>query len=377
MQNPAQRRELSDGGSGLYLICQPSGIKSFAIRYRASGAQQRVTLGRYPDLALVDARAEARSLLEAADKRAAVLAQAPVLPALLNAPVALALPAPAVDTVALVWADYCRLHLANTASVGKFGSAMKAILPLWNDRPVSSITKRDCIAVIDAALARGPEAQNSTHVALGSYFGWCFSRDIVSANPMAGIKKIKQPSRERFLNDKEIGLFWNGCAEIPVFGSMFRLLLLTGCRLGEVSKMKWSEIENRVWHLPSSRTKTKKPLDVHLTETMLSILATIPQIGEFVFSVNGGRSYATSDSQAKADLDKLAPIPDFQLRDLRRTFATGISKLGVSGPVIERCLSHSIPGVAGIYDRYDFAPEMAAAWGLWSEHVAKITMTKK
>jgi len=54
----------------------------------------------------------------------------------------------------------------------------------------------------------------------------------------------------------------------------------------------------------------------------------------------------------------------------RRTFATGLGGLGVVGTTIERCLNHALPGVAGVYNRYAYNKETAAAWKLWGEHVA-------
>ena len=59
------RRELPDGGiTGLYLIVQPSGSKSFALRYRHSGRSKKLTLGKYPQMSLLQARERAREALE-------------------------------------------------------------------------------------------------------------------------------------------------------------------------------------------------------------------------------------------------------------------------------------------------------------------------
>lgn len=223
----------------------------------------------------------------------------------------------------------------------------------------------------DAALARGPEARNTTIVALSSFFNWCLSRDLVAASPVT-VKKTEGKDRERVLTEAEIKTFWKGCdATGPIFGPMFQLLLLTGCRRDEVAAMEWSEINGDVWSIPGSRTKNGQPLDVFMTPQALAALASMPRVEgcAFVFSTNG-RTYSTGFSKAKDALDKLAPISGYTLHDLRRTFATGLGKLGVPGPTIERCLNHTVPGVAGIYNRYAYAGEMAAAWKLWSDHVA-------
>lgn len=92
-----------------------------------------------------------------------------------------------------------------------------------------------------------------------------------------------------------------------------------------------------------------------------------------MIGAGNGRTPSTGFSTAKLLLDKLTPkLTDYTLHDLRRTFATGLAKLGVTGTMIERCLNHTVPGVAGIYNRHAYAPEMAAAWKLWSHHVASL-----
>src|ERR1700675_1723898 len=109
MPNPPIRVEKSDKNSGLYLIVQPSGAKSWAIRYRVERdgklVQTRTTLGHYPGLGLADARTKARALREAGDKRAAGVAAAATIPGL--AAPASGLPAPVVNSVARIWDEYC------------------------------------------------------------------------------------------------------------------------------------------------------------------------------------------------------------------------------------------------------------------------------
>jgi len=61
---PAKRREIPDGRiSGLYLVVQPSGAKSWALRYRASGAPRKLTLGPYPAIDLATARKRAQEAI--------------------------------------------------------------------------------------------------------------------------------------------------------------------------------------------------------------------------------------------------------------------------------------------------------------------------
>jgi integrase len=73
-----------------------------------------------------------------------------------------------------------------------------------------------------------------------------------------------------------------------------------------------------------------------------------------------------------------API-GWRYHDLRRTMATGMAKLGVDLPVVEKILNHtsgSFAGVVGIYQRHSFAEEKRAALDAWG-HYVKVLIYKQ
>ena len=79
--------------------------------------------------------------------------------------------------------------------------------------------------------------------------------------------------------------------------------------------------------------------------------------------------------RAKIGLDKASGGTNWTLHDLRRTFASNLAALGIRLEVIEKLLNHqtgSFRGVAGIYNRYDFFPEMEAAIKLWEARLTTI-----
>jgi integrase len=195
------------------------------------------------------------------------------------------------------------------------------------------------------------------------------------------------------LEDAELLLVWmaSNALRYP-FGPLIRLLILTGARREEVAALEWAELDREasVWVLPPSRSKNgvaaRQPLS-SLAVTELDILAKRhgtaagwPKSG-LVFSTTGSTS-VSGYSRAKARLDKaitalaekqdtLPPSP-WRLHDLRRTLATGLQRLGVRFEVTEAVLNHvsgSKSGVAGIYQRHDWAEEKAAALEAWAYHV--------
>ena len=362
-----QRREISDGGSCLALIVQPTGLKSWIVRYRANGERVKKSIGAYPAISLADARATAR-----ADREAATSGSASV-----PAPVAVG-----GATVAEVWADYAarRLPLKKAGTQARYSGIFRnQLLPDWKDRPVASITRDDTNTVADdAEEERGPNARNSLITVGSAVFTFALRKNLIIANPFDKVEKLSLDSRDRVLTDAEIKAFWSGCETLgPIFGPMFQLLLLTGCRRTEVSGMKYSELDlaKRRWNVPASRTKNKRPHQVYLSDAMLAVLDKMSRIEDcdFVFTSNGKTS-STGYSKGKLLLDELAPLGPWTLHDLRRTFATGCGLLGIPEADIEKCLNHPKGRVAGTYNRATYSAEMKSAWEKWSAHVLGLSL---
>ena len=120
--------------------------------------------------------------------------------------------------------------------------------------------------------------------------------------------------------------------------------------------MMWTELEleKREWKIPRERTKNGEPHTVPLSDAALGIIRGLPHIHSdrgFVFTTKG-KSHVSGYSRAKAAIDRqmLAEahrdgpeieIPRWTLHDLRRTVASGMARLGVSLPVVEKTLNHS------------------------------------
>jgi integrase len=385
MQPRTTRREVPDGViSGLYLVLQPSGVKSWAVRYRLNRKPCKLTLGRFPAVDLSAARDLAKAALQDVDKDIDPKVN-PKRSAAPNSVEADALPSDlgGESKVDAVWKAYCALRLVglkrSASTIRQYKSIFnRHALPKWRDRPIAGITKRDVLAVIDKAAGNGRSARNSCIAVLSSFFNWCAKdRDLIVSSPADGIAKSKEASRERVLTDDEIKLLWKGCDGLGFpFGPMFKMLLLTGARRTEVAGMNYSELnlKSRLWTIPSERSKTRKPHPVYLSDAALLILKSLPRIAgsKFVFSTSG-KSASSGYSKAKTKLDKLSGLSDYVLHDLRRTFATGLAKLGISATVTEKCLNHTggtLKGVAAIYNRHNYEREMADAWAEWGDHVA-------
>ena len=126
---------------------------------------------------------------------------------------------------------------------------------------------------------------------------------------------------------------------------------------------------------PRVRSKNGKATDVHLTPFALKQLRRLhTRNSNYVFTTDGVRHFS-GFSKLKIRLDELSGVTDWRLHDLRRTFATGLQKLGTPLQVTEAALNHisgSKKGVAAIYQRHDYKAEKAVAVTAWADYLQKL-----
>ena len=149
--------------------------------------------------------------------------------------------------------------------------------------------------------------------------------------------------------------------------------------------MRWSELnpDLTLWTLPRERTKNDIEHQVPIAPWVQSILAALPRFegSDFVLT-STGKTAISGYSKCKIALDAAiaelnggVPIEAWRLHDLRRSMASGMAKMGMQMPVVEKLLNHvsgSFGGVAGVYQRHDFADEKRRALELWANHLATI-----
>jgi integrase len=253
-------------------------------------------------------------------------------------------------------------------------------------RPIDSIKRVDVAARLqEITRDRGRTAAARSRANLSALFGWAMKEGLCDANavintndPAEGI----QP-RDRVLSDSELASVWRAC-EDDDFGRIVKLLILTGCRREEIGGLKWSEIDpdTGVMTIPGTRTKNHKQHKLNLPTVAIDILRSAPERAdrEFVFGNRGGSfsawSYATAAMHVRMAAEG-KPLPGWTLHDLRRTFRTGLGKLGVAPHVAERAVNHVKGGIEAIYDQYKYEGEIERALALWANHVTAIVEERK
>ncbi|WP_338827621.1 tyrosine-type recombinase/integrase [Bradyrhizobium sp. 27S5] len=413
----AIRTEIPDARqAGLYLIVQPNGKKSWAVRYRHAGAPKKLTLGPYPGLELKKARRLAGNAFTA-------LAEGHDPAALKRANQEQERKAAAekkrgqrdrFENVARdfieryakprakkkgrpdAWKETARILGLKAAADdhGELAEHRGEFIPYWRGRRIQEITKRDVVERIEKIADRAPIMANRSLAAIRKLFNWAVARDILPASPCIGVAAPSpERSRDRVLTDDELRLVWTA-ADIDgwPFGPIVKLLMLTGQREAEVAGLSAKEIDTgtRLWSLAGSRTKNSESHDVPLSDPVLEIITAQPRIGTkgFLFSVDGERP-VTTFSRAKDRIDAAIvsalgngakPIPHWTFHDLRRTAVSGMARLGIALPVIEKVVNHksgSFRGVVGVYQRHSFSEEKRAALDAWATFVMSAIVDQK
>ena len=389
--DPQRRCEVPDGRlPGLYLIIQPGGAKSWAVRYRHAGRSRKFTIGPYPAFDLGAARQEASQALQRA-QRGGDPAREKRIERRRSAEAK-----DDFESVARLfiekyakqnnrtWGQVARAFglVRSQDEPGTLAAVKDGLVAKWGCRKIGDIARIDIIDLLDAIVARkAPIMANWVLAYLRKLFNWALESDLIAANPCAGVKpRAPEKSRDRVLNDAELKALWRAAEAMKgQFGPIVQLLILTGQRREEVGGMRWSEVDldEKLWTLPASRVKNKRKHTVPLSEAAIEIIRGLPPGGkgiDFVFSATG-RSPVSGFSRAKDRLDELAEVSDWRLHDIRRTVASGMARLKIALPVIEKVLNHrsgSFAGIVGVYQHHDFADEKRAALDGWARFVTTL-----
>ena len=376
------RKELWDTQlEGFGVRVSESGLKAFFVVYRdVAGVKRRQGLGTYPDTSLADARDAAYQVKRAIDKgeKPAVVVEAERNEVERKAAVRAS--KSFVDAVDDYLSIFAAEHNRPSTQNEKRWLLRNTCGRRWKDKAVGEIGKQDVVKLLDEYVKAG-KGSGANHILsrLRTFFEWCIERELVAVNPCDKLRKpARVKSRERVLTADELALLWHASAAATYpYGAIVRLLLLTGQRRGEVVGLRWSEIDDtaKTWTLPKERTKNGTEHRLPVSDLVLSIIEELPMLNDVLAFPARGNSETTFSgfSKCKAELDNLSGVKDWTLHDLRRTAATGMAKLGTAPHVVEAILNHlsgTFAGVAGVYNRHDYEPEMRVALDQWSRHVA-------
>lgn len=351
-----------DTKRGLGLRVTDTGAKSWIVMKRPKGQAKvkRITIGAYPAVTLKRARELAKDYLDDLDEG--------VDPTAKREAEAQAEARRAEGMVDKALDDYEAAEVEQRRTAREIKRMFKVyVRPRWTGRHLYDLRRLDVLKLRDeVGKGNGRVIADRVLEALNAFFKWWGNRDEAFRSPMPPIWRLVKRAdlmRDRALDDDEIRALWAaaGAVEPAMYGSMVKLLLITGQRLGDWQRARWDEIADEALVIPAARYKGAREHAVPIVLAARAILDTLPRTGPFVFQIRKG-PFANL-SKAKARLDALMPgVAAFRLHDLRRTARSLLSRAGVERTIAERLIGHSVGDhVERTYDTYGYWPERVKA----------------
>ena len=311
----------------------PSGAKRYFIHSQHRTRRVWKIVGEAGSIREDEARARARTLLAAIREGTDAQAAAPS--------------DTAFETVAdEVFRRYARNWKPSTLKVNR-GYYRNQILPWFRGRPIGDITARD-VRRWFASLHETPVAADRSAPVLSVIMRQAevYGYRPEGTNPCAGIKRYRRRGRERFLSTAEIRRMGEVLArheaDHPQAVAIVRLLLLTGCRKGEITTLKWRFYREGKLFLPDSKTG---PRTVWLSSAARAILDSLSRTAVWVFPspITDGCLSAVTVARVWHDVRLEAGLSDVRLHDLRHTYASMALAQGETVLTIGRLLGHRDP----------------------------------
>ena len=354
---------------GLGVKVTPAKRKLFVCQLKFPGhqVQTKRTVGQWPGLSLDDARTTAQHWRDQV--------KVGIDPRAIEAEQRIAAEREANSTFSSV----AELYLADRTGFRRHVRDRKEIerklIPQFGDLPIASIAPRDVREFISAEAKAAPYSTSNTWRHLVAIFKFAVHNDLVAASPCASLTKRllfnghTLPPRQRVLSDGEIAKLWQITGELGYpYGTFYRWLLMTGCRLSEAQGARWREFDDKLWVVPAERFKSNAEHALPITDAMGELLQTIPRNGEYLFTSDGGQS------KVKRLIDRTmgADVPPWCNHDLRRTVRTNLAALGIPDHVAELVIGHGRRGLQRIYDRHKYTQEIRAALTAWHAQIIRI-----
>ena len=343
-------------GFGLRLTA--NGHRSFILNYSVQGRERRLTLGSPPAWTLLAARAEAAELRRRIDSGEDPLAH---LQAAREAPTVR-------DLVDRFEREQLPLRRESTAREYR-ATLTREILPALGHLKVPAVTATDIDRLHQKLTARGAPYQANRCVALLSkLFSLAIRWKLRPDNPVKGVERNAEHARTRYLSAAELSRLLAVLRTFrdPQAAAMFKLLLLTGARRGEVLKMTWVQIDlvGGVWTKPHDATKQGREHRTPLSQAALTLLRDIRaqnQPSPWVFpSPRTGQPWVEI-KKPWAEICRQADLKNLHIHDLRHSFAALLAGSGRSLPVIGALLGHSQPSTTNRYAHLADDPQRLAA----------------
>ncbi|SFU21828.1 site-specific integrase [Sedimentitalea nanhaiensis] len=324
--------------AGFGLRVMPSGAKTYQAQYRKGGRTRRVSLGRHGKITVDEARKLAKDVMgqvAMGENPAEDISQHRKAP-----------------TVAALCERFFESHVMERCKPTTQREYRRAIdlfiNPAMGSFKVVDVERKD-IAELHHRFRDKPYQANRTLGVLSKMFNlaeiWGLRPD--GSNPCRHVPKYREMKRERYLSRTELQRLGQVLSDVerdgsetPYIVAAFRLLILTGCRLGEIQTLKWDYITPDGMELPDTKTGARR---IPLPQAARAVLSALPHSPGNPYVIAGkleGR-HATDFQHPWRRIRDRAGLPNVRIHDLRHTYASNAVSSGMPIQMVGRLLGHT------------------------------------
>jgi len=323
---------------GFGVRVSPKGQKSFLIQYRHQGRTQRMRLGRLGRITADDARKKAKVLLGQAEDGKN--------PALV---ISSKRKAPKLSEVSERFIEEHVMTRLKPRTQANYRAILKNyLLPALGHKQITEITLAD-LSALHTSISHKPSQANRSVLVMSKILNLCeqWGLRTMGSNPCKHIQLFKENPRNRFLDKTELKRLWStldaaledGTAGLYAINA-YKLLILTGCRLGEIQTLKWSFIRGNRVEFPDSKTGYKR---LPLNAAAMKILEQTPkQVGNpYVICGEKEGAHIVNLQKSWRRIRNKAGLDDLRIHDLRHTFASQAVMNGTPLALVSKLLGHA------------------------------------
>ncbi|AGI73766.1 putative phage integrase [Octadecabacter arcticus 238] len=324
--------------AGFGVRIMPSGAKTYQAQYRKGGRTRRISLGRHGTLTVEQARLLAKEVLgdvAKGENPAEDIAQHRKAP-----------------TVAALCERFFQAHVMERCKPSTQGEYRRAIdmfiNPALGSFKLVDLERKD-VAELHHKFRDKPYQANRTLGVLSKMFNlaeiWGLRPD--GSNPCRHVPKYREHKRERYLSQVELQRLGNVLADAELNGTetphiiaAFRLLILTGCRLGEIQTLQWGFITDQGMELPDTKTGARR---IPLPSAARAVLSTLARVDGNPYVIVGkvAGKHATDFQHPWRRIRERAGLTGVRIHDLRHTYASNAVSSGMPIQMVGRLLGHT------------------------------------
>ncbi len=364
--------KLADQG-GLYLHVSATGSKSWRYDYRLHGKRETLTIGKYPDITLAEAR---DSHAEARRQIAKGVSPAKTKQAEKEA---------ADDTfkaIAESWYKVLAPHRSETWRISTHRWLTKELYPAIGNKPMRSITPADILAIMrrleEAGTACTANYVRQTASRVFQYAIRNLRADYDPVQSLRGAVVIPRPKHRAALAAKEIPAFLEAIDAYP--GKLatkvaVNLLMLTMVRKAELLEATWDEVDfgKAEWRIPAKRMKTGAPHIVPLSTQAVECFRELQTLccgPRYILPHHGDLGRPMGHSTLNKMFARMGYQGNLTVHGLRATASTLLNEQGFKPDVIERQLAHVERNrIRAAYNRAEYLEERRQMMQHWANYL--------